>query len=141
MDEYSANYNKDLETIRKNQSELNKITEMKNILWWINIRLDDTKEWISNQEDQGNRNHPIRIPKRRKLFFKRGWFKVPLGNTEHTNVHIIRVPEGEQRKKGAEILFKETMAENVSNLWKDTDIQAQEAQSGPNKMNPKRTTL
>ena len=33
MDEYSANYNKDLETIRKNQSELkNKITEMKNIL-------------------------------------------------------------------------------------------------------------
>ena len=33
MDEYSVNYNKDLETIRKNQSELNKITEMKNILW------------------------------------------------------------------------------------------------------------
>ena len=72
MDEYSVNYNKDLETIRKNQSELNKITEMKNILWWINSRLDDTKEWISNQEDQGNRNHPIRIAKRRKLVFKRG---------------------------------------------------------------------
>ena len=53
MDEYSENYNQDWENIRKNQSELkNTITEMKNTLEWINSRLDDTEEWISNQEDR-----------------------------------------------------------------------------------------
>ena len=39
-----------------------------------------------------------------------------------------------------ENLFEEIMAENFPNLAKETDIQVQEAQRVPNKMNPKRPT-
>ena len=39
-----------------------------------------------------------------------------------------------------ENLFEEIMAENFPNLAQETDIQVQEAQRVPNKMNPKRLT-
>ena len=61
-------------------------------------------------------------------------------NIKCTNIHTIGIPEGEERDKGAENLFKETMAENFPNLRKEIDIQIQEAQRALNKMNPKRPT-
>ena len=53
----------------------------------------------------------------------------------HTNIHIIGVPEGEEREIGAENLSEETIAENFLNLGKKIDIQVQEAQSIPKKIN------
>ena len=50
---------------------------------------------------------------------------------EHTNIHIIGVPEGEEREKRPENLFEELMAENFPNLAKETDIKVQEAQWVP----------
>lgn len=49
---------------------------------------------------------------------------------------MIWLPEGEG--KGVEMLLEEIMAENLPNLG--TDIQIQEAQRVPNKMNPRRPT-
>ena len=57
-------------------------------------------------------------------------------NIKHTNTHIIGVSEGEEREKRVENLFDEIMAENILNLKKETDIQFQEAQRIPYKMNP-----
>ena len=53
---------------------------------------------------------------------------------------MIGIPEGEERKKGIENVFEEVMAENFSNLKKESDIQVQEAQRVPNKINPNRPT-
>ena len=53
---------------------------------------------------------------------------------------MIGIPEGEEREKGIENVFEEVMAENFPNLKKDTDIQIQEEQRVPNKMNPNRPT-
>ena len=39
-----------------------------------------------------------------------------------------------------ENIFEEIMAENFPNLKKETDVQIQEAQRVPNKINPKRHT-
>ena len=50
-------------------------------------------------------------------------------NIKRTNIHNIRVPEGGEREKGAEILFKEIMAESFLNLRKERDTQFQQAQS------------
>uniref|UniRef100_A0A9L0STS5 L1 transposable element RRM domain-containing protein n=1 Tax=Equus caballus TaxID=9796 RepID=A0A9L0STS5_HORSE len=61
-------------------------------------------------------------------------------NIKHTNICIIGVPEGDKRDKGAENLFEEIIAENVPNLRKETDLQIQEAQRTPNKINSKRPT-
>ena len=40
----------------------------------------------------------------------------------------------------AENLFEDIVIENISNLEKETDIQVQEAQKVPNRINPKRST-
>ena len=54
---------------------------------------------------------------------------------------VVGVPRGEEREKEAESLFREIMAENFPNLGKETDIQIQESQTVPNKMNLKRLIL
>ena len=37
-------------------------------------------------------------------------------NIKHANIHIIGVPEGEEREKGPEKIFEEIIAENFPNL-------------------------
>lgn len=48
---------------------------------------------------------------------------------------------GEETEKGTKSLFNEVIAENLSSLGRDTDIQIHEAQSSPNRLNPKRSSL
>ena len=55
-------------------------------------------------------------------------------NIKQSNICIIGVPE-EETKLVIENVFDEIMAENFSNLKKETDIQVQEAQRVLNKMN------
>ena len=45
-----------------------------------------------------------------------------------------------RREKGAEDKFEYIMSENFPNLGKEIDIQIQEAQSTPERSNPKRPT-
>ena len=49
-------------------------------------------------------------------------------NIKRANLHIIGIPEGEEREKGTENVFEEIMAKNFPNLKKETDIHIQEAQ-------------
>ena len=55
---------------------------------------------------------------------------------KHNNIHIIGVPEGEEREQRGVKLFEKKMAENFPNLVKEKDT-VQEAQRVPNKMNQK----
>ena len=48
--------------------------------------------------------------------------------------------EGEQEEQEIENLFEKIMKENFPNLVKEIDIQVQEAQTVPNKLDPKRAT-
>lgn len=56
------------------------------------------------------------------------------------NTWIIGVLEGKESKKAAENIFQDILAKNFPNMGKETDIQVQEDQKVPNKMNPKRST-
>ena len=49
------------------------------------------------------------------------------------------MPEGKEGEQEIENLFEKIMKENFLNLMKQIDIQVQEAQSVPNKLDPKRT--
>ena len=49
--------------------------------------------------------------------------------------------EGEEEEQEIENLFEKIMKENFHKLVKETDMQVQEAQRVPNKMDPKRITL
>ena len=45
-----------------------------------------------------------------------------MDNIKCTNIHIIGVLEGKERKRGTENLFEDIMAENFPKLVKETDI-------------------
>ena len=49
-------------------------------------------------------------------------------NIKRTNIHIIGVPEREEREKGTEKIFQEIIAENFPNMGKEPLTQIQEAQ-------------
>ena len=57
-------------------------------------------------------------------------------NIKHTNIHIIGVPEGEEREKGPEKIFENIIAENFCNMRKEILNKVQEAQS-PRQDKPK----
>ena len=59
-------------------------------------------------------------------------------NFRRPNIHIIGEPEGEEREREIGNLFEKMMKETFSNLLKEIDIQVQEAQGVPNKLDPKR---
>ena len=58
-------------------------------------------------------------------------------NIKHTNIHIIGVPEGEEREKGCEKIFEEIIVENFPNMGKEIATQVQEAQKSPRHDKPK----
>ena len=61
-------------------------------------------------------------------------------NVKRTNIHIIGVPEGEEREKETEKIFQEIIAENFPNMGKEPLTQIQAAQQVPYKINPRRNT-
>ena len=57
-------------------------------------------------------------------------------NIKETNIHVIGIPNGEEKKKRTENLFEEwLMAENSSTI-----LVMETRHSSPNKINPKRPT-
>ena len=80
-------------------------------------------------ERQNDGNHPIRTAdrktseKKKKSYIRDLW-----DNINCANIHIIAVPEGEERKKDIENVFEETMTEDFPHLRKETDTQVQETQ-------------
>ena len=61
-------------------------------------------------------------------------------NVKCTNIHIIGVPEGEDRVKGTEKIFQDITAKNFPHMGKETLTQNQQAQV-TYKINPRRNTL
>ena len=55
------------------------------------------------------------------------------------NICIMGILEGEESKQSINI-FEEIMSKNFPNLVKEKDTQIQEAQSFPDKLEPKRPT-
>ena len=44
-------------------------------------------------------------------------------NIKHNNIHIIGVPEGEEREKGAKRIFEEIIVKNFPNMGKEIATQ------------------
>ena len=61
-------------------------------------------------------------------------------NIKCNNIHIIGVPEGEEREKGPEKIFEEIIVKNFPNMGKEIATQVQEAQRVPGRINPRRNT-
>ena len=59
-------------------------------------------------------------------------------NIKRNNIHIIGVPEGEEREKGPKKIFEEIIVENFPNMGKEIATQVQEVQRVQYKINPRR---
>ena len=61
-------------------------------------------------------------------------------NIKCTNIQIIGVPEGEEKKKGYEKFFEEIIVESSPNMEKEIVSQFQEVRRVPYRTNPRRNT-
>ena len=88
----------------------NTTTELKNIAQSFSWRLDQVEETISKPKDRYvERNTPIRRGKRKQNEKDEDSLK-DWGNTiKWTNICLMGVPEGEEKVRGTESLFKEIM--------------------------------
>ena len=104
-------FTKDLEKLK------NKWTEMNNTLEEINSRITEAEEWINS--DLENRMVEItateqNIEKRMKR--NEDSLRDLWNNIKCRSIHIIGVPEGEEREKGLEKILEEITAENFLNM-------------------------
>ena len=114
---------------------------MKNTLQGINSRITEAEEWISDLEDRmvefttAEQNKDKRM-KRNEYSLRDLWDNIKLNN-----IHIIGVPEGEEREKGPEKIFEEIIVKDFPNMGKEIATQVQEVQRVPCRKNPRRNML
>ena len=102
--------------MKNNQTEMkNAITEKKNTPKGIDSRLNDTEEQIS--EYKVVEINSWEQKKRSEDSLRDIW------DIKHINIHIIGVPEREEREKEHYKIFDEIVSENVTNLGKEIVIQ------------------
>ena len=106
-------FNEDLQELKNKQTEMNNtITEMKNTL----ERVTEAEERISDLEGRmvgftaAEQNKEKRM-KRNEDSLRDLW-----NNIKCNNIHIIGVPEGEDREKGPEKIFEEIIVKNFPNM-------------------------
>lgn len=140
--EQHEHFTKETEILKKNQIEFleikNSIEEIKNEITSLGSRVDQMEERISDIED---RNLEItQMEEERDLRLKRNerTLQELSDSIRKSNIRIMGIPEGEEREKGTENIFKQIVDENFPNLWTELDPRIQEANRTPNYLNPNR---
>ena len=116
----------------------NTITEIKNSLEAANSRIQEAEEQISKVEDRLVEITDAEQKREKRLKTNEESLRELWDNMKRNNIHIIGVPEGEEREKGTEKIFQEIIAKNFPNMGKEPLTEIQEAQRVPYKINPRR---
>uniref|UniRef100_A0A8C9DXY7 L1 transposable element RRM domain-containing protein n=1 Tax=Phocoena sinus TaxID=42100 RepID=A0A8C9DXY7_PHOSS len=138
IEKMQETFNKDLEELKNQQTEMNNtITEMKTTPEGISSRITEAEERRSDPEDRmveftAEEQNKEKGMKRNEDSLRDLW-----ENIKCNNIHIIGVPEGEEREKGPEKIFEEIIVENFPNMGKEIATQVQEV---PYRINPRRNT-
>ena len=141
MDNLQETLSKEIQDIKLKQEDMqNATTEIKNSLEAANSRIQEAEERISEVEDRLVEMTDAEQKRERRLKTNEESLRELWGNIKHTNIHIIGVPEGEEREKGTEKIFQEIIVKNFPHMGKEPLIQIQEAQQVPYKINPRRNT-
>uniref|UniRef100_A0A8D1VVV9 L1 transposable element RRM domain-containing protein n=1 Tax=Sus scrofa TaxID=9823 RepID=A0A8D1VVV9_PIG len=141
MDTLQETLTKEMQDIKLKQEEMqNTITEIKNSLEAANSRIQEAEERISEVEDRLVEITGVEQKRAKRLKRNRESLRELWDNIKHTTIHIIGVPEGEEREKETEKIFQEIIAENSPNMGKEPLTQIQEGQRVPYKIHPRRDT-
>ena len=131
MEKMQESISKGLEELKNKYAETNNtITEIINTPEGMNSKISETEGWISELEDK-----LVEITSKEQN--KKEWMKRTedslrdlWDNIQHTNIQIIGVPEGEEKKKGYEKIFEEIIVEHFPNMEKEIINQVQESHTG-----------
>ena len=136
-------FNEDLEELKNKQTEMNNtITEMKNTLEGINSRITEAEERINDLEYRMVEFTATEQNKEKRMKRNEDSLRDLWDNIKCNNIHIIGVPEGEEREKGPEKIFKEIIVKNIPNMIKEIATQVQEVQGRINsRRNMRRHTV
>ena len=118
----------------------NTITEMKTTLEGIKSRITEAEERISDLEDRMVEFTAAEQNKEKRMKRKEDSLRDLWDNIKHNNIHIIGVPEGEEREKGPKKIFEEIIVKKFHNMGKEIATQVQEEQRVPYRINPRRNT-
>ena len=118
----------------------NTITEIKNTLEGINSRKTEAEERISDLEDRMVEFTAAEQNKEKRMKGNEVSLRDLWDNIKCTNIHIIEVPEGEERENGRKKIFEEIIVENFPNMGKEIATQVQEVKRVPGRINPKGNT-
>ncbi|KAF0881539.1 LORF1 protein, partial [Crocuta crocuta] len=131
------------ETIATNNMEnKNRYDELKSAINEIHkklevsdARVEEAEKRINDLEDTIRENKKL-TKKRDKLFQEHERTVRELSDTvKRNNIHIIGIPEEEERGKGAEGVLEQIIAQNFPNLGKEVNVKIQEAQTTPLRCN------
>ena len=114
----------------------NTITEMKNTIEGISGRITEAEEWINDLEDRMVEFTAMEQNKEKRMKRNEYSLRDLWDSMKCTNIHIIAVPEGEEREKGPEKIFEEIIVENFPNI--EIATQVQETQRVPGRINPRK---
>ncbi|KAF0879674.1 LORF1 protein, partial [Crocuta crocuta] len=107
---------------------------LENRLDAMNSRLEEAEEQISDLGDKIMENNEAEQKRERRIMQHEDRLR-DLNDPIRCNIHCIGVSE-ELSKNGTDNSCKEIIAENFSNLGRETDIQIQETQRTLNKSSP-----
>ena len=134
MDNIQETLSKEIQDIKLKQEEMqNTITEIKNSLEAANSRIQEAEKQISDMEDRLVEITDAEQKREKRLKTNEESLRELWDNVKHTNIHIIGVPEGEEREEWTEKIFQEIIAKNFSNMGKEPLTQIPEAQQVPYK--------
>ena len=104
------------------------------------MRVNEAENWINDLEHKEAKNNQSEQQEEKRIQKNEHSVSSLWDNFKCTNIWIIGLPEGEEKEQEIENLFEKIMKENFPNLVKEIDIQVQETQRVPNKLDPKRPT-
>ena len=102
--------------------------------------MDEAKSQISDLEHKEAKNNKSEKQEERRIQKNKYSLSTLWDNFKRSNLCIIGVSGREEEEHEIGNLFQKTMKENFPNLVKEIDMQVQEAQRVPNKINAKRPT-
>ena len=97
----------------------NKQTEMNNTLEAVNSRITKSEKWISDLEDRMVEITAAKQNTKKRMKRNEGSVRNPW-DIKHTNIHIIGVPEREEREKGYKKIFEKNISRK--NLSQGSEI-------------------
>ena len=131
----------DFNSIAMIQSETtDTLIEIKNNLQGNSSRIDEAENQINDVEHKKAKNNRAEQQEGKRIQKNEDSVSSLWNDFKHSNIHITRVPEGEEKEQEIGNLFEKITKQNFPNLVKKIVMQVQEAQRVSNKIDAKRPT-